>query len=41
MSFSFSEKITPAKNRKARNIFSFLGCRVKRGGGGAFVERTA
>ena len=33
-------KNTPAKIKKARNIFSFWGCRVKRGGGGAFVERT-
>ena len=37
---SILEKITSAKIRKARNIFSFWGCRVKRGGGGAFVERT-
>ena len=28
------KKITPAQIRKARNIFSFWGCRVKRGGGG-------
>jgi len=37
---SILEKITPAKNKRARNIFSFWGCRVKRGGGGAFVERS-
>ncbi|OGI63224.1 hypothetical protein A3G48_04050 [Candidatus Nomurabacteria bacterium RIFCSPLOWO2_12_FULL_40_42] len=37
---SILEKITPAKIKKARNIFSFWDCRVKRGGGGAFVERT-
>ena len=40
MSFPFLEKIGRAQIRKARNIFSFWGCRVKRGGGGAFVERT-
>src|SRR3989339_1365104 len=40
MSFPFSEKIGRAQIRKARNIFSFWGCRVKRGGGGAFVKRT-
>src|SRR3989338_8466495 len=40
MSFPFSEKIGRAQIRKARNIFSFWGCREKRGGGGAFVERT-
>ena len=34
MSFPFSEKIGRAQIRKARNIFSFWGCRVKRGGGG-------
>jgi hypothetical protein len=40
MSFPFSEKIGRAQIRKARNIFSFWGCRVKRGGGGAssFVQ---
>src|SRR3989344_1258818 len=32
--FLFQKKSTPAKIRKARNIFSFWGCRVKRGGGG-------
>src|SRR3989339_928384 len=37
---SFLEEIGRAQIRKARNIFSFWGCRVKRGGGGAFVERT-
>jgi len=37
---SILEKTTPAKIKKARNIFSFWGCRVKRGGGGAFSERT-
>jgi len=37
---SFLEKIHPREKQKARNIFSFWGCRVKRGGGGAFVERT-
>ena len=37
MSFPFLEKIGRAQIRKARNIFSFWGCRVKRGGGGAFV----
>ena len=37
MSFPFSEKIGCAQIRKARNIFSFWGCRVKRGGGGAFI----
>jgi len=37
---SILEKIHPREIRKARNIFSFWGCRVKRGGGGAFVERT-
>ena len=36
---SFLEEIGRAQIRKARNIFSFWGCRVKRGGGGAFVER--
>src|SRR3989344_7532288 len=40
MSFPFSEKIGRAQIRKARNIFPFWGCREKRGGGGAFVERT-
>ena len=40
MSFPFSEKIGRAQIRKARNIFSFWGCRVKRGSGGAFIERT-
>jgi hypothetical protein len=34
MSFPFSEKIGRAQFRKARNIFSFWGCRVKRGSGG-------
>ncbi|PIS32782.1 MAG: hypothetical protein COT39_02915, partial [Parcubacteria group bacterium CG08_land_8_20_14_0_20_48_21] len=37
---SILEKITPAKIRKSKELFSFWGCRVKRGGGGAFVERT-
>jgi len=37
---SILEKSPPRKSEKARNIFSFWGCRVKRGGGGAFVERT-
>ncbi|MBU1246770.1 hypothetical protein KKD51_02250, partial [Patescibacteria group bacterium] len=32
--FLFSEKIGRAQIRKARNIFSFWGCRVKRGSGG-------
>jgi len=32
---SFLEKITPAKIRKARDIFSFWCCRVKPGGDGA------
>ncbi|PIW78846.1 MAG: hypothetical protein COZ99_04125, partial [Parcubacteria group bacterium CG_4_8_14_3_um_filter_48_16] len=31
---SILEKFTPAKIKRARNIFSFWGCRVKRGGGG-------
>jgi len=34
MSFPFSEKIGRAQIRKARNIFSFWGCRAKRGSGG-------
>ena len=34
MSFPFLEKIGRAQIRKARNIFSFWDCRVKRGGGG-------
>jgi len=34
MSFPYSEKIGRAQIRKARNIFSFWGCRVKRGSGG-------
>src|SRR3989344_93833 len=34
ISFPFSEKIGRAQIRKARNIFSFWGCRVKRGSGG-------
>ncbi|MFA5751400.1 MAG: hypothetical protein WC898_03900, partial [Candidatus Paceibacterota bacterium] len=34
MSFPYSEKIGRAQIRNARNIFSFWGCRVKRGGGG-------
>ena len=33
-------KNPPPQIRKARDIFSFWGCREKRGGGGAFVERT-
>ena len=37
---SILEKIHPAKIKRARDIFSFWGCRVKRGGDGAFVERT-
>jgi len=37
---SILEKTGRAQIRKARNIFSFWGCRVRRGGGGAFVERT-
>ena len=37
---SILEKIGRAQIQNARNIFSFWGCRVKRGGGGAFVERT-
>jgi len=37
---SILEKIHPRENQRARSIFSFWGCRVKRGGGGAFVERT-
>ena len=32
--FHFQKKIGRAQIRKARNIFSFWGCRVKRGGGG-------
>src|SRR3989344_4550076 len=31
---SILEKSTPAKIKRARSIFSFWGCRVKRGGGG-------
>jgi hypothetical protein len=38
--FHFRKNHPPRKSEKARNIFSFWGCRVKRGGGGAFVERT-
>src|SRR3989344_4193125 len=34
MSFPFLEKIGRAQIRKARNIFSFWGCRVERGSGG-------
>src|SRR3989344_2366388 len=34
MSFPFLEKIARAQIRNARNIFSFWGCREKRGGGG-------
>src|SRR3989339_910307 len=40
MSFPFRKNPPPAKIKRARNIFSFWGCRVKRGGGGAFVGRT-
>ena len=38
--FPFSEKIRSAQNQKCKKCFFFRGCRVKRGGGGAFVERT-
>jgi len=38
MSFPFSEKIGRAQIRKVRNFFSFWGCRVKRGGGGASMR---
>ena len=37
---SILEKIHPRENQKGKELFSFWGCRVKRGGGGAFVERT-
>ena len=37
---SILEKIHPRENQKSKRHFSFWGCRVKRGGGGAFVERT-
>jgi hypothetical protein len=37
---SILEKIHPRENQKSKRLFSFWGCRVKRGGGGAFVERT-
>jgi len=37
---SFLEKIHPRENQKSKEHFSFWGCRVKRGGGGAFSERT-
>ena len=40
MSFPYSKKSPPRKYKEARTIFSFWCCRVKRGGGGAFVERT-
>ena len=33
--FHFRKKSPPRKSEKARNIFSFWCCRVKRGGGGA------
>ncbi|PIR56960.1 MAG: hypothetical protein COU72_03450 [Parcubacteria group bacterium CG10_big_fil_rev_8_21_14_0_10_41_35] len=35
---SILEKTGRAQIRKARNIFSFGGCRVKRGGGGAIIR---
>src|SRR3989344_8328923 len=31
--FHFRKNPPPAKNKRARNIFSFLGCRAERGGG--------
>jgi len=37
---SILEKIHPRENQKSKEHFSFWGCRVKRGGGKAFVERT-
>jgi len=37
---SILEKIHSRENKKSKELFSFWGCRVKRGGGGAFVERT-
>src|SRR3989338_5517767 len=37
---SILEKIHPRENQKSKELFSFWGCRVKRGGGGGFVERT-
>jgi hypothetical protein len=37
---SILEKIHPRENQKSKRHFSFWGCRVKRGGGGAFSERT-
>ncbi len=33
-------KIHPRENQKEQETFFFLGCRVKRGGGGALVKRT-
>src|SRR3989338_2578231 len=33
-------KNPPRENQKSKEHFFFWGCRVKRGGGGAFVERT-
>src|SRR3990167_5922264 len=37
---SILEKIHPRENQKSKRHFSFWGCRVERGGGGAFSERT-
>lgn len=38
--FHIKRKSPPRKYKRARDIFSFWCCRVKRGGGRAFVERT-
>jgi len=35
---SILEKIHPRENQKSKEHFSFWGCRVKRGGGGAIVR---
>jgi len=38
--FHFRKNPPPRKSKEQGTFFSFWGCRVKRGGGGAFVERT-
>jgi len=37
---SIFRKNPPPRKSKEQGTFFFVGCRVKRGGGGAFVERT-
>ena len=37
---SFFKRNSPSPKQKSKECFFFRGCRVKRGGGGVFVERA-